>query len=467
MIRSLFGKILLSHLLVLIITTACIGLLLSQLVPNYLIETKRGELISEGMETALFIDTIRDERTVLPSLLTNLSKLSGATLWLMDTQGRVISGQPPKRWHHRMTMQHMRHGKEAPYKGNLDSWVYRGRNDEDPSIVAAVPLPSDASIALFLHTPIAGISQTSAAIQRLLLYTSVGSIFLAGIFAFFLSRSLTKPIQEISRAAEKFASGDYDTRTKASGADEIGKLGQTFNKMAAALTRIEQNRRDFFSDVTHELKTPIAAIQAVTESLLDGVVTEEKTQKRYLHTVLDETKHMNHLISELLNLAQLESGQLQFHYQTIALDDFLQNQQQKYQLLLSEKRQQLLYSLDPALHCLHADPTRLDQIFANLISNAIRHSPENEAISIEATTEKDWIQFAIIDHGEGIPETELPYLWERFYRVDKSRARNKGGTGLGLSITKKLVEGMGGSIRVESAPGKGTIFYVHLPKEIL
>lgn len=462
MTRSLFSKILTSHLVVILLITASTGLLLSHLVTNYLIEAKRDELLLEGASTSEFLSAVIQSKQLLPSLLDNLSKLSGTTMWMTNSENRVISGQPPKGWRHRIS----RHGhkRQDDFTGQVKSWVYRDRNDEDPSIVVAVPLPDNSKTALYLYTPITGIARTSASIQELLFYSFLGSIALASVFAFFLSRNLTNPISNISRAAEKFAAGNYDSRTSATGQDEIGKLGSTFNEMAAVLTRIEKNRREFFSDVTHELKTPIASIQALTESMIDGLVTEEDKRQRYLGTILDETKHMNQLISGLLNLAQLESVRMKFDYQPLDLRIFIQNQEQKYQALLAEKNQQLLFKTAPTLHTFKTDETRLEQILTNLISNAIRHSLQNGTIIVEFIAEGTNIVISVIDHGEGIPEQALPHLWDRFYRVDKSRARSKGGTGLGLSITKKLTEGMGGTVAVTSIQNQETIFRITLPQ---
>lgn len=467
MIRSLLGKLLLSHLVVIIVTTAGTGLLLSHLVVNYLIEAKQQELIREGTSTTRFLAPTIEQRTLLAPLLASLGELSGTNLWIMDNRGTVLSGQPPRRWRHRMQMPH--HGAPSAqfgglFEGEVKSWVYRQRNDDDPSIVVAVPFADRPSLALFLHTPITGITSTSEAIQQLLLYAALTSVALAALFAFFLSRSLTKPIRDIGAAAEKFAAGDYQSRTKADGQDEIGKLGRTFNAMADALLRIEQNRREFFSDVTHELKTPIAAIQALTESILDGLVNDIEKRRRYLRTILDETKHMNRLISDLLNLAQLESGRLQFCYESIALAPFLAALREKFQGMLDEKNQCLALSASPELETIRTDAGRLDQILTNLISNALRHSPEGGEVRVCFETAARAVRIQIRDRGEGIPAEALPHIWERFYRVDKSRDRAKGGTGLGLAITKKLVEGMGGKIQVTSTTDAGTEFTIELPQ---
>jgi signal transduction histidine kinase len=348
--------------------------------------------------------------------------------------------------------------------GEPKSWIRKARDEDDPSIVVAIPFPPTNQSALFLYTPIFGITKTANAIQNLLFYSIIASFALAAIFAFFLSRNLTKPISNISNAAQSFANGNYASRTTARGTDEIGKLGQTFNTMANALESIEKNRREFFSTVTHELKTPIAAIQALTETILDGLANTAEKHDRYLNTILDETTHMNHLIGELLNLEKLESGQLSFHYQTIDLLDFFTSMKEKYTPLLRTKNLSLIIDFPPELKTMHTDPNRLEQILTNLISNAIRHSLKDAIITINLADYMNTITIAVTDHGEGIPAEHLPFIWDRFYRVDRARSRSEGGTGLGLAITQQLVEGMAGTITVTSIPYTKTTFLLTLPK---
>lgn len=485
MIRSLFGKIFTSHIIIIIIITASIGIVLSHLVTEYLIEAKRTELIREGIVATKFLESALDNPDRIPQMLEIAGELSGAKMWIVTKENTII-GDAPLNWHRRFKNReenHEQHDNDAlksripPHmsSANLDiskdlvngepkSWIRKARNEDDPSIVVAVPFSSTNQIALFLYTPIFGITKTANAIQNLLIYSIIASFALAAIFAYFLSRNLTKPITSISNAAQSFADGNYASRTTATGTDEIGKLGQTFNTMANALEIIEKNRREFFSNVTHELKTPIAAIQALTETMLDGLVKTAEKRDRYLNTILDETNHMNHLISELLNLEKLESGQLSFQYQMIQLADFLTSLKEKYSALLQSKQLSLAIDYAPELKTMHTDPIRLEQILTNLISNAIRHSAIDDMITIKLSATTNMITIAVIDHGEGIPAEHLPFIWDRFYRVDKARARSEGGTGLGLAITKQLVEGMAGTITVTSIPQTETIFLITLPK---
>ncbi len=485
MIRSLFGKIFTSHIIITMIITASIGIVLSHLVTEYLIEAKRTELIREGIVATKILESMLDQQNRLPQMLDITSELSGAKMWIVTEENTII-GNAPSNWHRRFeknkekNQEQHRNGSPdsaiaSPRMGNINiandllngeprSWIRKARDEDDPSIVVAIPFPPTNQSALFLYTPIFGITKTANAIQNLLFYSIIASFALAAIFAFFLSRNLTKPISNISSAAQSFANGNYASRTTARGTDEIGKLGQTFNTMANALESIEKNRREFFSTVTHELKTPIAAIQALTETILDGLANTAEKRDRYLNTILDETTHMNHLISELLNLEKLESGQLSFHYQTIDLLDFFTSMKEKYTPLLRTKNLSLIIDSPPELKTMHTDPNRLEQILTNLISNAIRHSLKDAIITIKLVDYMNTITIAVIDHGEGIPAEHLPFIWDRFYRVDRARSRSEGGTGLGLAITQQLVEGMAGTITVTSIPYTKTTFLLTLPK---
>lgn len=493
MIRSLFSKMFISHLLIILLITLSTGMLVSHLITAYLIESKRTELISKGYVAAKLLQEQPQNVTNVVHSLANMSELSGVKMWLINHQREII-GDTPEPWrrrfqndpetnipnqqpHHRQSMQD-RHEKRHQQINNLlpmnpppspageaTSWIRKANNDDDPSITVAIPLHDETNSILFLYTPIFGITKTANALQDLLFYAMLISTALAAFLAFFLSRNLTRPIRNITTAAQNFATGDYSCRTTATKQDEIGRLGQTFNQLAETLEQIEKNRREFFSNVTHELKTPIASIQALTESIMDGMVTSEEKRNRYLSTIITETHHMNHLISELLHLEKLESGQFSFQYQTIDLLQFLNDLQEKYTPLLQTK--QLTLQITPAenLTKVKIDPNRLEQILANLISNAIRHSPEGSTIELKlkATTNNQFT-LQVIDHGEGISPEHLPLIWDRFYRIDKARSRAEGGTGLGLSITKKLVEGMHGTITVKSTPKQETIFTIQLPR---
>lgn len=472
-IKSLFGKIFASHIALILLFSVTLSLFLSQVVTEYLIENKRGELYRDGLAATRFIESIGGRPDLLPPLLDNLGQVSGARLWLVKEDGTVLSDDPRKPKHHRYREKHHMALSQPMYENiqkafqthQAQSWVQKTpQGGEDPSIFVAIPLNNNDKTVLFMRTPIQGLAKASDAISLMLCLCVCASLLLAAGFAFLLSRNLTRPIASITKAAQAFSTGKYNSRTTAVGEDEIGVLGHTFNKMAEHLSYIEKNRQEFYSDVTHELKTPLASIQALTESLLDGLITEESKKKRYLETIINETERMNELISGLLTLARMEAEQQELHPEMIALDAFTDQLKTKYSSLLAEKNLLFAFYVEKGLKKIFADRPSLDRIFDNLISNAIRHAFPASTIQISFKKQPANLLIAVENAGDTIPEHDLKFIWNRFYRVDKSRSRSQGGTGLGLAITKKLVERMGGDIQVASENNL-TIFTFHLPEQ--
>ena len=463
MIRSLFSKIFLSHLFVLVIFAISIGALLSHFLTGYLVDAKREELVRSGLIEVRYLMELDQQQQKTPSSLMEMqSRLFGTSMWIFDEDRHVLAGSPPTHWQ-KYQLEHLETAGEQLFQGEITSQIHT-RGEDNPSILVSIPFPNTKTKVLMLYTPISGVTKTSAAIERLLLFALLGSILFAGFVAFFLSRNLTGPIHNISKTAIRFAARKYYSRTTAVGPDEIGQLGRIFNGMAEEIEKKERSSQEFFSDVTHELKTPLAAIQAITESILDGVVRAKLDKKRFLGIILHECQQMNTLISEILLLEQLETTQIEFHWEKLNLMDLLQAQQEKYRPLLEEKMLRFDIEAAPEIDAIRADAGRLEQVLNNLLSNAIRYSFPGGKILLQVAKEDKNLRICVLDHGEGIPSDSIPYLWDRFYRVDKSRSRNKGGTGLGLTVTKKLVEGMGGTISVESTPGEQTIFTIILPQ---
>lgn len=460
MIRSIFGRLFISYIVVILLTTVTLGALMSYLVREHVIETKRIELLAKSQAVVSVVSRALNSGR-LPDRLEVMGDLLGAQIWVVDQRGRVLAGDPPPRWGRPFPESSPR--IDALFAGTPQSWVRSGRNQADPSIIVAVPFAAPLPAAVFLYTPITGVNQAIGAIDRLLILSLLVGTAAATILGFFVSRGLTSPIADISRAARRFAGGDYASRTAATGGDEIGGLGRTFNAMADSLATVEQNRREFLANVSHELKTPIASIQALAESLADGVATGPDQQRRFLDTIVAESRHIDRLIHDILDLSQLEAGELTIAPEKIDLAAFLERETAKYDHLLTDRNIVLRVDVPAGLPPVFADPGRLAQVMANLVSNASRYSPADEAIGITVRHQSGQTAVAVSDRGPGIPPEDQPYVWDRFYRVDKSRSRSGGGTGLGLPITKQLVQAMGGEIRLASEPGQGTTVTFTLP----
>lgn len=460
MIRSIFSRLFISYVIVILLVTVTLGALMAYLVREHVIEAKRSEMLAKSQTVAAVVSRALNSGR-LPDRLEVMGELLGAQIWVVDQRGNILAGNPPPRWNRPFPEGSPR--IDALFAGAPQSWIRSGRNQTDPSIVVAIPLTSPYPAAVFFYTPITGVNQAIGAIDRLLLLSLFLGTAAAILFALLISRTLTRPLADISHAAARFAAGDYASRTGATGGDEIGDLGRTFNTMAESLAKIEYNRREFLATVSHELKTPVASIQALAEALADGVAARPEHQQRYLATIVGESQRIDRLIRELLDLSQLEAGELAIVPEKIDLVAFLNREAAKYGQLLAEKNLTLRVDASPVVPIVLADPGRLAQIVANLVSNAARHSPAGETIVINVQPTAGKVAVAVSDRGCGIPPEDQPHIWERFYRVDKSRARSGGGTGLGLAITKRLVQAMNGEITMESTVGQGAKFTFTLP----
>lgn len=464
MIRSIFGRLLLSHIGIILLTTVLLGVLMSFLLRAHVVETKRHDLLNQGYAMAALVAPIVNTGR-LPYRLELFDDLVGADIWVVDQQGKLLAGNPPPRWDRSFPENPAQ--IEALFSGTPQTWVRNTREQPDPSIIVAVPLPANAPTpaAVFLYTPLTGTNLAVQALDRIILISLFVGTMAAIILGFFISRGLTRPLADISKAAARFAAGDLSSRSSAQGRDEVGSLARVFNDMASALAQTEQNRRDFLANVSHELKTPVASIQALAEALQDDIVPEPEKRQRYLATIVSESGRIDRLIHDLLDLAQLEAGELTVVREQLELQSFLAEEGTKYEQLLSAKRLRLNVVIQPPGLSVTADPLRLAQVMVNLISNAVRYAPEDSSIEISAKPSDRKVLITVTDQGPGVPPEDQPLIWDRFYRVDKSRARAGGGTGLGLAITKLLVQAMDGQVGLTSIPGRGAAFYFTLPAE--
>ncbi len=289
--------------------------------------------------------------------------------------------------------------------------------------------------------------------------------FLAGalgiVLGLLLSRALAAPLARLTAAARAVASGDLTQRVPESGPTEVAELGQAFNQMTEALARAEQLRRNLVADVAHELRTPLTVIQGNLQAILDGVYPLEV---REIATIYDETRLLSRLIDDLRELAQAEAGQLDLKREPVHIADLAQATVSSFAPVADEQQITLTAEIPPDLPQVYVDPDRIHQVLRNLLSNALRHTPPGGQIRITAQAgPTGFVTVRVQDTGSGIAPEDIPYVFERFWRADRSRARDSGGAGLGLAIARHLVEAHGGKIGVESQPGRGATFWFTLP----
>jgi len=279
-----------------------------------------------------------------------------------------------------------------------------------------------------------------------------------------LSRGMSRPLSNLTAATRTVSTGDLSARVPTRYLGEMGELAAAFNQMAEGMARADELRRNLTADVAHELRTPLSVIRGKLEGMLDGVYP---ATAEHLEPVLEETELLTHLVEDLRLLALAEAGQLTLEKRPMDVGDLLRDAQVNFGPQADDRGVTLALDLPPELPQAMADCRRIAQVLGNLLTNALRHTPEGGCVTMSAAVASplvgDMVKVTVVDTGAGISSQDLPYIFERFWRGDKSRSRAGGGTGLGLAIAKQLVEAHGGTIGVESAPGEGARFWFTLP----
>jgi signal transduction histidine kinase len=298
-------------------------------------------------------------------------------------------------------------------------------------------------------------------------------VFATGIAAavgLFLSAALTDRILTLNRAAERIAHGELNTRVIVEGHDELAQLTRSFNTMAAQLELMQQKqqeldtlRRELVAWVSHDLRTPLTSMRAVLEALADGLVDDPETVQRYYRVAQHDIRSLSHLIDDLFDVSQIDAGGLQLDVALNSIGDLISDTIESFSETARQQNVQLAGEVQPGTDPVKMDARRIGRVLANLTSNALRHTPAGGQVHLAARRTVSGIEVEVLDTGEGIRPEDLPYVFDRFYRGEKSRSRATGGAGLGLAIAQGIVEAHGGHIRVESEVGHGARFVFVLP----
>ncbi len=304
--------------------------------------------------------------------------------------------------------------------------------------------------------------------QHDLLLATVLLLFAGGmamILGYFLSSTITDRIFVLQQAANRLAEGNLDVRVAVTGRDEVARLSKDFNRMAKQLQQAKQQRADLIAWVSHDLQTPLTSTQAILEALADGVVTDPEAVQRYLKTAQREVKSLSVLIDDLFKVAQLDAGGISLNLSSNSLSDLISDTLESFSQVAEKKGITLTGQVDGGIDPVYMDAQQIGRVLNNLVSNAIRYTPEGGQVKISARRIGNLTEVCIRDNGEGIPESDLPHIFESFYRGEKSRSRATGGAGLGLAIARGVVQAHGGEIRVESVVGEGAEFTFRIGKE--
>ncbi len=361
---------------------------------------------------------------------------------------------------------------ESASKGLYKSTGDLGGSLNDIHFVVAAPVEVRGAIVGYVFSTqqiVGGLTPYIAGIFRMFFIAALFALALTFIIVYLVSRRLAKPLQQMSAAAKQYATGDFSTRVaikrgriRIFGHDEVDELVQAFNIMAQALATLEMSRRSFVANVSHELKTPMTTIGGFIDGILDGTISEDK-EKQYLEIVSNEVKRLARLVTGMLNMSKIEAGELDLKPQRFDISEMLFMTLLSFEQVIENKHIEIrgLDTMQP--NPVTADKDMINQVVYNLVDNAVKFTPETGYIEVSSKYDSEKAIIKIKNSGKGIPSEEIEKIFERFYKVDKSRSYDVKGAGMGLYIIKTIVELHGGHITARSEYGEYAEFIVQLP----
>lgn len=315
--------------------------------------------------------------------------------------------------------------------------------------------------AVLLHIPTRQLSVSPMSVIMQILPWALLALAVGTVLAFFLTRSQIRPLKEMSGAVREFSKGDLSRRVNVQCGGELEELADSINRMAAELSRLEDSRRSFVANVSHELRSPMTCMRGYVQAMLDGVI-DEADRPRYLRIVLDETDRLTDLVRDLLDLSRLESGKFPLTLAPFDINELVRRNLVNFEPRISEKNIDVRVALSEEPLSVMADANRINQVVSNIIDNAVKFmSGENSLLTLETRRDGKNARVTIKNNGPDIPEADLPYIFERFYKADKAHTSG-GGTGLGLSICQRILQQHGSAIEARSGGGE-TAFTFTLP----
>lgn len=470
---KLFNKFFLTTSFIIIFSLAVMMMILSFVLNNYIAKSKQqillrccdeiGEQINTAVTQGESIDTLD-----LTDTVKTLTSVYDSDVFITDQNGRVFVcgcvdfSESGSCLHSVNTVSYTEiaqnlHNGEV---GLSDLGVYQA-----PHYVAMSLLKNSQGELMgtvYAAAPVTAVSRLLSTVVKLYLVSAMIPLILMFLSIYAMTYRLTKPLKSMSQASKAMAKGDFSKRIPVMSDDEIGELSMSFNMMTNSLAQLEGMRKSFVANVSHELKTPMTTIGGFIDGILDGTIPKDK-QDYYLNIVSDEVKRLTRLVNSMLSMSKLESGEFALKPELFDLGELLVNivlsQEQRI-----EKSQLEIIGLDEMESvCVNADKDLIHQVIYNLVDNAIKFNQPNGSIKFGLKTEGKFAVFTITNTGKGIPQKDLPHIFERFYKGDKARSGVKNSTGLGLYIVKTIINSHAGTIRVSAKENEATSFIVTLP----
>lgn len=398
------------------------------------------------------------------------SRFLGASIIITDLQGKYLYHQlAPGMLKDDINLEQKFLQKVLSGSNTVFTGRIKGMSED--VFLAAAPLRKEGKIAgaVIIHSPLNSLREQINRMSGITVLGALLGIVLSTFLSMFVFRKFIRPLIEMEKTAKSIAEGDFGRQLEVNSDDEVGRLALSLNRMSAQLKekiedieRLDHLRQELVSDVSHELRTPLTVIQGFAEALHEGMVKSKEQEKFYLRNIIDESSRLKDLVSDILKLRSMEVGHLE-EMEYVVLNKLVNITAERMKQIASAKDIVINTIISKEPITVFGNIDRLKQVLTNLMDNAISHSYAGGVVAVEVGVREGLAFMAVKDNGPGIPQEELENIWERFYKVDKSRSRRGTGSGLGLSIVRKMVEVHGGKVTVDSELGKGATFTVFLP----
>ncbi len=476
MLKSVFSKYLLAFLLIITVSFVVLAGVVSTMITQYSADAKYSavedgaaavsDFLADGYREGysgsfsqyvyLHRDMLRGSLELLSAdeeqLLVLVTDETGAILLTDAGNERYVSGQIPADTMEAVHLQTLTEPlTELTDLGLLDV----------PYLVSALPLygaapqgtPSPLIGAVFVCSPSGSITGLVETMLKTILISCMWVMIAAMLCVYFISEKISSPLKEMSRAAKQYASGKFDVRVPVKGSDEVAELAQAFNNMANSLATVEDQRRSFLANVSHDLRTPMTTIAGFIDGILDGAIPQEK-QPYYLELIAGEVRRLSRLVASLLDISRIQAGDRKFTMTAFDICEMARQILISFEQRIDEKQLNIEFECDRDNMTVYADRDAIHQVLYNICDNAVKFTNPGGLYRINITAHDKKTYVSVFNEGQGIPEAELPFVFDRFYKSDKSRGLDKTGVGLGLYITKTIMDAHNEEIWVKSVWGE-------------
>ncbi|GIM27349.1 sensor histidine kinase [Clostridium polyendosporum] len=472
--KSLFRRLISTYVLVIFLSIVIVSSVFYIFFNNYYLGAKEQQLFTQGREISKVLSPLikNKEQGEIDKIIEVYNRVNVSHMWVTNKAGHLISGFSDIKNAENLCVDNEQvlraiKGEEVTNRRNI-------KYGNEPVLSVALPIYVDGDVqgVIYVCNPLSEINSSILQALRFVIFAGGIAITIVAFVSYFISKTITKPIKEITEISLEMASGNFVKRANVTSTDEIGKLGNTFNYMIGRLDdtlkaledeknkmiKIERMQREFVANASHELRTPLTSVRGYLEAMLDGVIRGKEEERKYLRIILSETLRMHRLVNSLLDLSRIESGQIKVNKRKLAIGYIVERIITKLKPLIEDQQLGLEVSISKGLPLVLGDEDLIEQVLINYIANAVRFTPVGGKLSVKAESDENKVKIHIIDTGIGILEEDLSKVWKRFYKINEARPLSKEGAGLGLSLVKEIMELLGGEAWVESIPGKGSTF---------